>query len=198
MELKVGMKAIIVNCQHHTDYNFQICEIREIENSKRIQVELHKDKFITKFYVKANEIIPILYENPEDLKKWGTTVDDIAKLFSEYKAYYDLICKVAEDMFRESDENEKKYKSQIEEMQQHINCIKSDLEEVQYNKFEFPTEPIKVAEMLIDEKRTYETSSIARAFGAGDAETYNLYSKSDLRQIAKHLLVYCNNTEDGD
>ena len=236
MELKVGMKAIIVNCQHHTDYNFQICEIKEIENSKRIQVELHKDKFTTKFYVKANEIIPILYENPEDLKKWGTTVEDIAKLFSEYRGYYDLICRVADDFSRESDKKDKelerlteenfrnesimeKYRkdfqifdkkikklerdvddknSQIEEMQQHINCLKSDLEEVQNNKNEFPTEPIKVAEMLIYAKITYETSSIARAFRVGDTETYNLYSKSDLRQIAEHLLVHCNNTEDGD
>lgn len=89
-------------------------------------------------------------------------------------------------------------KEKIYEMDQHIKCLKSDLEEVQNNRFELQKEPIKVAEMLIDEKITYETSSIAKAFGAGDTETCNLYSKSDLRQIAEHLLVYCNNSEDGD
>lgn len=195
MELKVGMKAIIVNSQHHAEYNFQICEIKEIENSKRIYVELHSDKLTTNFYVHANELIPLIYENPEDLKKYGTTVEDISKLFTEYKGYYDLICGVADDISRASDEKEEKYKKQIEEMQHHIDSLKSDLAEAQ-EKIELPHEPIKVAETLIDATGTYKTNSLSRAFGAGDTGTYNLYSKSDLRQIAEHLLVYCNNVEE--
>ena len=196
VEIKAGMKAIIANSKNHAEYNFQMCEIKEIENAKRIYVELYNDGFITNFYVQSNEIIPIVYENPEDLKKFGTTVDDIAKLFSEYKGYYDLICSVADDISRESDEKEKKYNSQIEEMRHHIERLKADLAEKNGDKIRLPHEPIKVAEMLIYEKITYETSSIAKAFGAGDMETCNLYSKSDLRQIAEHLLVYCNNSED--
>ena len=85
---------------------------------------------------------------------------------------------------------------QIKEMQNHINCLKSDLEEAQDKKIELPHEPIKVAETLIDATGTYKTNSLSRAFGAGDTGTYNLYSKSDLRQIAEHLLVYCNNAEE--
>ena len=50
--------------------------------------------------------------------------------------------------------------------------------------------------MLIDATETYETSSLAKRFGAGDTATYKLYSNADLRQIAEHLLVYCNNSED--
>lgn len=228
VEIKVGMKAILANCKHHTDYNFQICEIKEIENSKKIYIELHNDGFITNFYVQANEIIPILYENPEDLKKWGTTIDDIAKLFSEYKGYYDLICKVAEDISCESDKKDKelerlkeenfrnesimeKYRKDfqifderikklerdvddknfhIEDMQQHINCLKSDLEKAQCNKFELPTEPIKVADMLI-----YSTEKRINIFTQKEYDG-DMYSVSDLRQIAEHLLVYCNNSED--
>lgn len=195
MELKVGMKAIIANSQHHAEYNFQICEIKEIENSKRIYVELHSDEFTTNFYVHANELIPLIYENPEDLKKYGTTVEDISKLFTEYKGYYDLICGVADDISRASDEKEEKYKKQIEEMQHHIDSLKSDLAEAQERKFELPIEPIKVASVLIDATETYETSSLAKRFGAGDTATYKLYSNADLRQIAEHLLVYCNNSE---
>ena len=195
MELKVGMKAIIVNSKNHAECNFQMCEIKEIENGKRINVELHSDKFTTNFYVQANELIPLIYENTEDLKKYGTTVEDISKLFTEYKGYYDLICGLADDISRESEEKEEKYKKQIEEMQHHIDSLKSDLAESQDNKIELPYDPIKVAEMLIDAQVTYETNSLSRAFGAGDTETYNLYSKSDLRQIAEHLLVYCNNSE---
>lgn len=85
---------------------------------------------------------------------------------------------------------------QIEEMQNHIDCLKADLAEAQDNKIQLPSEPIKVAEILIDATGTYKTNSLSRAFGAGDIGTYNLYSKSDLRQIAEHLLVYCNNAEE--
>lgn len=93
---------------------------------------------------------------------------------------------------------EKKIKDkqcQIEEMQNYIDCLKSDLAEAQ-GKIELPHEPIKVAETLIDATGTYKTNSLSRAFGAGDIGTYNLYSKSDLRQIAEHLLVYCNNSDE--
>ena len=197
MELKVGMKAIIVNSRNHSEYNFQMCEIKEIENSHngKIYVELHSNKLVTNFYIHRDEIVPLIYENPEDLKKYGTTVEDISKLFTEYKGYYDVICKVAEDISHESEEKEEKYKKQIEEMQHHIDSLKSDLAEAQ-EKIELPHEPIKVAETLIDATGTYKTNSLSRAFGAGDTGTYNLYSKSDLRQIAEHLLVYCNNAEE--
>lgn len=85
--------------------------------------------------------------------------------------------------------------SQTEEMQNHIDRLKADLAEAR-EKIELPHEPIKVAETLIDATGTYKTNSLSRAFGAGDTGTYNLYSKSDLRQIAEHLLVYCNNAEE--
>ena len=85
---------------------------------------------------------------------------------------------------------------QIKEMQNYIDRLKADLAEAQDKKIELPHEPIKVAETLIDATGTYKTNSLSRAFGAGDTGTYNLYSKSDLRQIAEHLLVYCNNAEE--
>ncbi len=52
--------------------------------------------------------------------------------------------------------------------------------------------PIEVAEKLINTEAEYETNSIQRAFGAGEKEKYNIFSVSELRQIAEHLLVYCN------
>ncbi len=52
--------------------------------------------------------------------------------------------------------------------------------------------PIEVAEKLINAESEYETNSIQRAFGAGEKEKYNIFSVSELRQIAEHLLVYCN------
>ena len=107
--------------------------------------------------------------------------------------------KIAEEIIEENKKLKKDIDDcgcQIKEMQNHIDRLKVDLEEAQDNKIELPYEPIKVAEMLIDAQGIYETNSLSRAFGAGDTGTYNLYSKSDLRQIAEHLLVYCNNSDE--
>ena len=107
--------------------------------------------------------------------------------------------KVAEEIIEENKRLKMKLDDrncQIKEMQNHIDCLKSDLAEAQDNKIQLPSEPINVAAMLIDAQGTYKTNSLSRAFGSGDTGTYNLYSKSDLRQIAEHLLVYCNNAED--
>lgn len=67
-------------------------------------------------------------------------------------------------------------------------------------KVDFPAEPIKVADMLIHATYTVKKGdiekSLCRAFGNNsDTSTYNVYSVSDLREIAEHLLVYCDNAE---
>ena len=107
--------------------------------------------------------------------------------------------KIAEEIIEENKRLKKEIDDrgcQIREKQNHIDRLKADLAESQNNKIELPHEPIKVAETLIDATGTYKTNSLSRAFGAGDTGIYNLYSKSDLRQIAEHLLVYCNNAEE--
>ena len=107
--------------------------------------------------------------------------------------------KVAEEIIEENKRLKMKLDDcncKIKEMQNHIDCLKADLLEAQDNKIQLPHEPIKVAEMLIDATETYRTSSLAKRLGAGDTATYELYSNADLRQIAEHLLVYCNNSEE--
>ena len=107
--------------------------------------------------------------------------------------------KVAEEIIEENKRLKMKLDDrncQIKEMQNYIDRLKADLAEAQDKKIELPHEPIKVAETLIDATGTYKTNSLSRAFGAGDTGTYNLYSKSDLREIAEHLLVYCNDAEE--
>lgn len=77
---------------------------------------------------------------------------------------------------------------QIKEMQSYIDCLKAELVEIQMNKQELPEEPIKVADMLIAATGTYTNF-------LGKKEEYKVYDKSDLNQIAEHLLVYCNHVE---
>lgn len=68
--------------------------------------------------------------------------------------------------------------------------------------FLLPSEPISVAEQLINATYTREKGdmekALHKAFGNNsDTVTENVYSVSELRQVAEHLLVYCNhNSED--
>ena len=68
-----------------------------------------------------------------------------------------------------------------------------------------PTEPIKIADMLISATYTRQKSTLEKTFSKAvfgnnsDTLTENVYSESELRQIAEHLLVYCgHNVEDGN
>ena len=86
---------------------------------------------------------------------------------------------------------------QIKEMQSHIDCLKAELEEVQQNKTELPLEPIEVAEMLIKAKVACKSNMFQKAFNVNCPDEYEAdrYSEEDLRQIAEHLLAYCNHAE---
>lgn len=66
-----------------------------------------------------------------------------------------------------------------------------------------PTEPIKIADMLINATYTRQKGSMEKAlhkaFGNNsDTVIENVYSESELRQIAEHLLVYCNHNEEAE
>lgn len=61
-----------------------------------------------------------------------------------------------------------------------------------------PTEPIKVADMLINAEGEYECNPIAKALCGTDKGTYRIFDVSELRQIAEHLLVYCNHNEEAE
>lgn len=67
-----------------------------------------------------------------------------------------------------------------------IDCKRSEI---------MPDEPIKAADCLIHAKGVRRTNAIQRICGASRYENYTLYSVSDLREIAEHLLAYCNNNE---
>lgn len=81
-------------------------------------------------------------------------------------------------------------KCQIEEMRQHIECLKADLAEAQDNKIQLPHESIKVAEMLIDATETKVNCMTGKEYDK------SVYEKWQLEQIAMHLLVYCGKFED--
>lgn len=54
------------------------------------------------------------------------------------------------------------------------------------------TEPIKVADMLINAEGEYEHNPLVKKICGNDKGAYRIFDISELRQIAEHLLVYCN------
>lgn len=59
-----------------------------------------------------------------------------------------------------------------------------------------PTEPIKVAEMLINAEGEYEHNPVVKKICGTDKGTYRIFEISELRQIAEHLLIYCNHNKE--
>lgn len=115
-----------------------------------------------------------------------------ADYYIERSAYENAMGKALAEIERLSDclkDSRNEGDMKICEMQSHIDCLKAELEEVQTDKLELPSEPIKVAEMLI-----YATDSFKNLIGK--EQEYKVYDKSELRQIAEHLLIYVNDSED--
>lgn len=59
-----------------------------------------------------------------------------------------------------------------------------------------PTEPIKVADMLINAEGEYEHNLVVKKIFGTDKGTYRIFEILELRQIAEHLLIYCNHNKE--
>lgn len=103
------------------------------------------------------------------------------ELFSEY-------AKLERECLAFSDKCKAK-ECQIKEMQSQIDRQKAELAEIQMKKQELPEEPIMVADMLI--YATYKRTNCM----TGKEYDKKLYEPWELKQIAEHLLVYCNHAE---
>lgn len=143
--------------------------------------------------------------------------DEIEKLQSEVEKYRKALevekekrdCQIAE------------YKSEVERRRNTINQIDDILEKLfgvrhdtvnKPDEFEkilsdkakgsianfLPTEPIKVADMLINSEAEYEHNPLVKSICGKDKGTYRIFEISELRQIAEHLLVYCNHNGEAE
>lgn len=78
----------------------------------------------------------------------------------------------------------------IDELINEIDCKRMELP---------PEEPIGAAAWLINAKRKRKANAIQRIIrGPEEYEDYAVYSVSDLREIAEHLLAYCKNMESAE
>lgn len=80
---------------------------------------------------------------------------------------------------------------------ENLCCVEINQEKL---RLELPEVPIDVAAMLIRETVTLKSSPFFKAFKPNTQEEFEVdkYSTKDLKEIAEHLLAYCNNNADGD
>lgn len=154
--------------------------------------------------LKKNGVIPMIDEyRHENVKensiecRYGVTITGLD--FTEHdKRFKDEITQLKHDL-------DKTYNQVMEvekETQEHIAELESELEVkdnilkinsgMLENNDKLPTDPIEVAQMLINATYEHEPSTLEKAFfKCGDTRTTERYSIDDLEQIAEHLLVYC-------
>lgn len=146
------------------------------ENSKEKELQSEVEKY-RKAFEDAKK------ERDCQICQYQKKIDDLEHdLKTAREKIQDLAC---ENMKLQCERNDYKTKSEFLEV-----------ERMRVKKNEFadllPTEPIKVADMLINAEGEYEHNSIAKALYGEDKGTYRIFDISELRQIAEHLLVYCN------
>lgn len=121
-----------------------------------------------------------------------------AKSYSD-KLKYELELKDGSKMFDTLMENSSGEAKELlsRHLYENLCCVEINREKL---KLELPTAPIDVAAMIIRETVILTTSPIQKAFNLNAPEEYEAvkYSTKDLKEIAEHLLVYCNCNADGD
>lgn len=149
----------------------------------------------------------IVSELPEELKNGTEFHLEISRLQSEVEKYR----KAFEDAKKERDCQIAEYQKKIEELtnekeslETRLKLLKSERDDLREeveklrNTQDFSNlEPIGVANIIINAEGTRE-NLFGRITGKGATETYRIFDVSELRQIAEHLLVYCNHNGEAE
>ena len=120
--------------------------------------------------------------NEPDIRGYEETIDWLQSEVEKYR-------KAFEDAKKERDCQIAEYKRKIDELKVENAELHCEMQALKVFPDEIPTEPIKVAEMLITAKGECEPLHIGNDVLK---DTYRIFDVSELRQIAEHLLVYCN------
>lgn len=163
-EMVVGLKAELSDW-HKEKEIFKKCE--EIE--------------VTLICPICNGVYSIELSERQDRFLKGKFIDKIKELKEEAEKYR----KAFEDAKKERDCQIAKYQKKIEELTAERDFISKDSISVHQ-------EPIDIAKDLINAEGEYEHNPITKKICGTDKGTYRIFDASELRQIAEHLLVYCN------
>lgn len=174
-----------------------------------------------KDYVKRTDYEKVILKALDEVEKYKTAFENAKqerdKLVSEMQSHIDclksellevqchsdklkqeLAMKDGTKMFDTLMENSSGEASELlsRHLYENLCCVELN----QANGLILPSEPIDVASMLIKATVTVKTNPIKKVLAQNIPDEYETekYSKSDLRQIAKHLLAYCKNVENED
>lgn len=151
--------------------------IRDLLKRYGVYVRCTETKFGEKITTNSiEEQYGVVFDSMDFSQHDKEFTDKIEKLQSEVEKYR----KAFEYAKKECDCQVAEYQKKIEELK---NREIADL---------LPTDPIKVADMLINVM--HEPCASILSFG----KPYSLYDMSELRQIAEHLLVYCNHNREAE
>lgn len=135
----------------------------------------------------------IVYANGDYvfLKDYEALEDKVKELQCELEKTYNQLMEVEKD----AQEHIAELESELE-VKENLLKIKNGL---CGNNDELPTDPMEVAQMLINSTFEREASNLEKVlYKCGDIRTTERYSIDDLEQIAEHLLVYCKHHGEDD
>ena len=133
---------------------------------------------------------------------------DYDKILLELKKSNEKVAKIESELF-DVQKSADEYYNKCIDLTNQIEKLKSELE-VKDNMLkiknglcgnfdDLPSEPISVANMLINAKIEYDPTSLQKALFKTEGKCLaDKYSDDDLEQIAEHLLVYCKHNMEDD
>lgn len=116
-------------------------------------------------------------------------ISSLNRTISELQSEVEKYRKAFEEAKKERDCQVAEYRKKIEELNVENAELHCEMQAMKVFPDEIPEEPIKAAEMLITAKGECEPLHIGNDVFK---DTYRIFGVSELRQIAEHLLVYCN------
>ena len=135
------------------------------------------------------------------IQRKNDEIADLRKELRESKDYITQLKHELEKTYNQLMEVEKDAQERIAELESELE-VKDNMLKIKNGlcrSFDcLPSEPISVANILINAKEEYEPTSLQKALFKTDSKCLaDKYSDDDLEQIAEHLLVYCkHNRED--
>lgn len=134
-----------------------------------------------------------LWEFCDSVKK-----EDYEKEVNHLQSEVEKYRKAFEEAKKERDCQIAEYQKKIEELKVENAELHCEMQAMKVFPDEIPAEPIKVADMLINAEGEYEHNSLVKSICGTDKGTYRIFDISGLRQIAEHLLVYCNHNGEAE
>lgn len=128
----------------------------------------------------------------DEIEKLKSEVEKYRKAFEEAKKERD--CQIAEyrKKIEELSDEKESIEMRLKLLKKDRDDLREETEKLKKTQDFSALEPIAVAEMLINAEGEYKRNPVAKAFCGNDKGTYRILGISELRQIAEHLLVYCN------